>query len=100
MLEQYLRVKPLQTSHDRNSHLRKQETFIMTILATNLKKIVQFWKFFHKKPEKSQDQIGKVWVKQEGVLLRLQFSGALDTCMWKNAVYRKKKVFERRENNF
>ena len=71
MLEQYLRVKPVQASHNWNSHLRKQETFIMTILATNLKKIVHFWKFFHKKPEKSQDQIEKICVKQEGVLLRL-----------------------------
>ena len=100
MLEQNLRVEPVQTSLDRNSHLRKQETFIMTIFATNLKKIVLFWKFYHKKPENSQAQTEKICVKQDGVPLTLQFLGALDTCIWKKAVYTKKKVFERRKNNF
>ena len=90
MLEQYLRVKPVQISHDRNSHLSKQETFIMTILATNLEKIVHFWNIFPKKPENSRTQIEKICAKQEGVLLRLQFLGALDTRIWKNAVDTKK----------
>ena len=100
MLEQYLRVKPVQASHNWNSHLRKQKTFIMTIFATNFKKLVHFQNIFPKKPENSRTQIEKICVKQEGVLLRQQFLGALDTCIWKNAVYRKKKVFERRKNNF
>ena len=100
MLEQYLRVKPVQISHDRNSHLRKQKTFIMTIFATNFKKLVNFQNIFPKKPENSRTQIEKICVKQEGVLLRLQFLGALDTCIWKDPIYRKKKVFERRKNIF
>ena len=100
MLEQYLRVKPVQNSHDRNSHLRKQKTFNMTIFATNFKNLVHFQNIFPKKLENSRTQIEKICVKQEGVLLRLQFLGAFDTCIWKNAVYRKKKVFERRKNNF
>ena len=100
MLEQFLRVKPVQASHNWNSHLRKQKTFIMTIFATNFKKLVLFQNIFPKKPENSRTQIEKYCVKREGVLLRQQFLGALDTCIWKNAVYRKKKVFERRKNNF
>ena len=100
MLEQYLQVKPVQTSHDRNSHLRKQKTFFMTIFATNFKKLVQVQNIFPKKHGISRTQIEKICAKQEGVLLRLQFLGALDTRIWKNAVYRKKRLFERRKNNF
>ena len=100
MLEQYLQVKPVQTWYNWNSNLRKQNTFIMTIIATNLKKLVHFQNFFPKNPENSQTQIGKICVKQGGVLLRLQFLGALYTCKWKNAVYRKKKSLAGEKTNF
>ena len=63
----------------------------MTIFATNFKKLVHFQNIFPKKTENSRTLIEKICVKQAGVLLRLQFLGALDTYIWKNAVYRKKK---------